>query len=42
MNDLVIRDTLIVEGSVSGSVTDDIAVRDGVTSVIWEHGLIGT
>jgi len=39
---LVIRDTPIVSGSASESVTDDVAVREGVTGVIWERGLIGT
>ena len=42
MNDLVIRGVLIVNKSGSESVTDDVAVREGVTGVIWERGLIGT
>ena len=41
-NGLVIFDTPIVNGSASESVTDDVAVREGVTGVIWERGLIGT
>jgi len=42
MNELVICGVLIVNGSASESVTDDVAVRGGVTGVIWERGLIGT
>ena len=42
MNDLVIHSVLIVNRFASESVTDDVAVRDGVTGVIWERGLIGT
>ena len=41
-NGLVIRDTPIVNGSDSESVTDDVVVREGVTGVIWDRGLIGT
>ena len=42
MNDLVIHGALIVDGSGSEPTIGDVAVRDGVTGVIWERGLIGT
>ena len=42
MNDLVIRDVLIVNKSGSEPATGDIGIREGVTGVIWERGLIGT
>ena len=42
MNDLVIRGALSVDGSGSEPVTADIGIREDVTGVIWERGLIGT
>jgi len=41
MNDLVIRDTLIVDGSGDEPVTGDVAVRDGVITAVGEQGLTG-
>ena len=41
MNDLVIRDALIVDGSGSEPATGDVAVRDGAITAVGEHGLTG-
>jgi len=41
MNDLVIRDALIVDGSGDEPVTGDVAVRDGVITAVGEQGLTG-
>lgn len=41
MNDLVIRNTLIVDGSGSEPATGDVAVRDGAITAVGEHGLTG-
>ena len=41
MNDLIIRDALIVDGSGSEPATGDVAVRNGVITAVGEHGLTG-
>ena len=41
MNDLVIRNALIVDGSGREPVTGDVAVRDGAITAVGEHGLTG-
>ncbi len=41
MNDLVIRNVLIVDGSGSEPATGDVAVDNGVITAVGERGLIG-
>ena len=37
MNDLVIRNALIVDGSGREPATGDVAVRDGAITAVGEH-----